>query len=139
MDSPEVSCLLDTDVLIDVWRGVREAQEWLQRSRPELFYIPGMVAMELVCGCRSGKDLDRCLAFTKQFTILWHSEAEGSLAFEYLVRYQLANGLGSADAMIAAMAQSRSFRLYTCNLRHFRCIPDLDVRIPYLKPTAPGS
>lgn len=39
--------LLDTDILIDIQRGVPQAIEWF-RLLPEIPAIPGMVAMEII-------------------------------------------------------------------------------------------
>ncbi len=48
---------LDTDVLIDYQRGLPAAATWLRASSSQIFAIPGIVAMELVVGCRNKEDL----------------------------------------------------------------------------------
>ena len=45
--------LLDTDVLIDCLRGVPPARIWIESAPTEAFGIPGIVAMELLVGCRN--------------------------------------------------------------------------------------
>jgi len=126
-----MSALVDTDVLIDVLRGVDPAKAWLEEMAEEEFFIPGYAAMELVAGCRNKHELNKCLRFLDAFEMAWASAPESNVAFDYLVSYRLSDGLGIPDCLIAALAKSKSFTLYTFNARHFRVIPGLDVREPY--------
>lgn len=50
--------LVDTDVLVDCLRGTDAARQWLESSG-ETLGIPGVVAMELVVGCRNRAELQR--------------------------------------------------------------------------------
>ena len=59
---------LDTDVLVDCLRGLREAQIWLQSKTGEKFVVPGVVAMELLMGCQNQSDLTRRRRFSVPFT-----------------------------------------------------------------------
>lgn len=45
--------LVDTDVLVDCLQGTEAARQWLEHTPRELLSIPGVVAMELVIGCRN--------------------------------------------------------------------------------------
>ncbi len=40
--------LLDTDILIECLRGSAAAQTWIEAATEREFYVPGIVAMELV-------------------------------------------------------------------------------------------
>jgi len=51
--------LLDTDVVVDCLRGLPAADVWLRESADQMFAIPGIVAMELIVGCRDKADLQR--------------------------------------------------------------------------------
>jgi predicted nucleic acid-binding protein len=62
---------LDTDVLIDCQRGLPAAAAWLQTEATQRFVIPGIVAMELVAGCRNKNDLWITRTFLERFDILW--------------------------------------------------------------------
>jgi len=44
--------LLDTDVMVDLMRGYEPALTWLDSLGAETIGIPGLVAMELLQGCR---------------------------------------------------------------------------------------
>lgn len=122
---------LDTDVLVDCLRGVPEARAWLNSLSREKFVVPGIVAMELLMGCRNQADIQRVQKFLKAFNIVWTESNEFSRAFDLLVRHRLASALSVPDCLIAAMALGRSLRLYTFNLKHYRIIEELDAREPY--------
>jgi predicted nucleic acid-binding protein len=44
--------LLDTDVMIDILRKHQPALAWLDSLEKEAIGIPGLVALELLQGCR---------------------------------------------------------------------------------------
>jgi predicted nucleic acid-binding protein len=123
--------LLDTDVLVDCLRGTEPAQQWLETVESATFYVPGIVAMELVAGCRDKTDLQHVQRFLDAFPVLWPDAADFAQAYDLLVKYRLGVGIGIPDCLIASMALRRSARLYTFNWKHFRAIPELDVQQPY--------
>lgn len=126
-----MTTFLDTDVLIDCLRGMPAAQEWLTRAASEAFQVPGIAAMELLVGCQNRTDLEHIQKFLKAFDVVWPDASEFAQAYELLAVHHLASNLGIPDCLVAAMALSRSARLYTFNLKHFRVVPGLDVQLPY--------
>jgi len=48
--------LVDTDVMIDVMRRYAPAVAWLDSLDTETIGIPGLVAMELLQGCRNREE-----------------------------------------------------------------------------------
>ncbi len=128
-----MSALIDTDVLIDILRGTPAAQAWLARSAATAFQIPGVVAMELVMGCRNQAELWRVQQFLGAFSVVWTGAPEFARAYDLLVAYRLTSGLSIPDCLVAAMALTRSATLYTFNMRHFRVITGLDVQEPYAR------
>jgi predicted nucleic acid-binding protein len=48
--------LLDTDVMVDVMRRYAPAVAWLGSLGSETIGIPGLVAMELLQGCRDRRE-----------------------------------------------------------------------------------
>jgi len=129
--------LLDTDVLIDCLRGLPAADAWLRESADQVFAIPGIVAMELIVGCRDKADLGRTQAFIRHFDVIWPEAPEIRRAFDLLVAYRLQFGVGIPDCIIAAMALERGMPLYTFNLKHYRMFPGLEVREPYARAHVP--
>ena len=126
-----MTVFLDTDVLIDCLRGTSYAQQWLENHAASTFFVPGVVAMELVMGCRNQAELRRIEQFLANFPLLWPQATEFVQAYQLLSQYRLSHGIGISDCLIAAMALSHSARLYTFNLKHFAIIPNLDVQRPY--------
>ena len=133
MEAIPAMILLDTDVLIDCLRGLPAADVWLRESANQEFAIPGIVAMELIVGCRDKADLKRTQAFVRQFDTLWPEASDIEQAFDFLVTYRLEFGVSTPDCIIAAMALRRDIPLYTFNLKHYRMFPDLQVCEPYTR------
>ncbi len=129
-----MNALIDTDVLIDILRGTPAAQAWLARSAATAFQIPGVVAMELMMGCRNQAELRRVQQFLGAFSVAWTEASEFAQAYNLLAAYRLRSGLSIPDCLVAAMALTRSATLYTFNMRHFRVITGLDVQEPYTRP-----
>ena len=125
--------LVDTDVLVDCLRGVVEARTWLEAETSEVLGIPGVVAMELIVGCRNQTELQRIQKFLGTFNVVW-PEAHGfASAYDLLADHRLTSGLSIPDCLIAAMALARRIRLYTFNAKHFKSVPGLDAQEPYTR------
>ncbi|HLG57927.1 MAG TPA: type II toxin-antitoxin system VapC family toxin [Vicinamibacterales bacterium] len=123
--------LVDTDVLVDCLRGTEAARQWFERSSKELLGIPGVVAMELVIGCRNRTELQHLQKFLSTYSIVWPEAAEFAQAYELLAEHRLSSGLGIPDCIIGAMSLVRKTRLYTFNVKHFQVIPGIDAQEPY--------
>ena len=126
-----MTVFLDTDVLVDCLRGTASARRWLEASAGEIFRVPGSVAMELLMGCQKHTDLQRTQKFLGAFELVWPEATEFAKAYELLATHRLTSGLSIPDCLIASMALSRSARLYTFNLKHFRVVEGLDAQEPY--------
>ncbi len=124
---------LDTDVLIDYQRGLPAAATWLRESASQPFAIPGIVAMELVAGCRDKEDLRITQAFLMRFNIVWSDALDMAYAYELLTTYRLAHGVGIPDCLVAAMVVQRDATLLTFNLKHYHMFPGLDIQEPYVR------
>lgn len=57
--------LVDSDVMIDILRQYKPALDWLKMLNNEEIGIPGLVAMELIQGCRN-----RATFNTKHYRII---------------------------------------------------------------------
>lgn len=125
--------LVDTDVLVDCLRGTVPAKEWLAGVSTEDLAVPGVVAMELLIGCRHQAHLQEVQKFLNAFSVAWPDASDSARAYELLSTHRLGSGLGIPDCLIAAMALNRNAPLYTFNAKHFRVITGLDVRQPYTR------
>ena len=128
-----MTVLLDTDVLIDCLRATPAARDWLKQHAGESFQVPGVVAMELLMGCRDRSEVARVQAFLDRFSIVWPEAAEFAQAYDLLAQYRLASALSIPDCLIAAMALARTAQVYTFNLKHYRVIAGIQIQAPYAR------
>jgi predicted nucleic acid-binding protein len=123
--------LIDTDVLVEFLRGSLAAKRWLETLPQETFAIPGVVAMELLAGCRNQIELQQVRTFLSKQNLAWPDSSKFAQGYEILSICRLATGISIPDCLIAATAIARNARLYTFNLKHFQGISGLDVQQPY--------
>jgi len=125
--------LLDADVLIDCLRGLPSAERWLRESSVRVFGIPGIVAMELVVGCRDKTDLRHVQSFIRRFRVIWPEANDFRRAFDLLVAHRLEFGVEAPDCIVAAIALERSIPLYTFNVKPFQGFSGLEAVQPYAR------
>ena len=121
--------LIDTDVLIDIQRGLGAAADWFATD-PDVG-IPGFVVMELVQDARNSDEVRKALALVDGLEVVWPSEAECQTALEEFSTLHLSHCLGLLDALIAATAVGHGGVLNTFNERHYRMFPGLTTVRPY--------
>jgi predicted nucleic acid-binding protein len=68
--------LLDTDVLVDILRNHPPALVWLTSLGNAPIALPGLVAMELVQGCRNLSEQQQVEALLRRCTLHWPSSAD---------------------------------------------------------------
>lgn len=123
--------VIDTDILIDVGRGVGEAVAYLERLETNSqLAISAVTRMELIVGCRNKTELRDLEKFLNRFQLLKISEAVSDQATALLRQYRLSHGLLIADALIAATAMMSNYPLVSKNQRDYRFIDDLNL-LPY--------
>ena len=124
--------LIDTDILIDAERGVRDGVAFVvaQRSAggPRLSVVS---AMELLVGCRDSIELGHVRQFLEHAVVEPIVASISRRAMDAIGSYTLSHGLLIADALIAATALELDMPLYSKNTRHFQMIPGLAVIRPY--------
>lgn len=86
--------------------------------------------MELFQGARSLSEVAIIRRFfpSNDFRIIPISETASHLAATLIEEFALRAGLQVADALIAATAREHSQVLVTGNVRHFRVIPQLELK-----------
>src|SRR6185369_2217370 len=122
--------LLDTDVLIDLQRGLLPALDWFS-SLAELPSVPGLVVMELVQDAKNTQQMQQSLKLVSFLPIVWPTQADCSRALADFKAYHLSHRLGLMDSLIAACAVGLSADLCTFNLKHYRVVPGLTTKQPY--------
>ncbi|MBN1983167.1 MAG: type II toxin-antitoxin system VapC family toxin [Chitinivibrionales bacterium] len=120
--------IIDTDVLIWYLRGNDRARHTVENEVP--FSISVVTYIELVQGMRNTSELK---IFQRQ-TDLWnidiiHIDTEiSSRAMLYIQNYSLSHSMALADALIAATAVRKHTILLTANTKHYRYVPDIELK-----------
>lgn len=124
--------ILDTDVLIDFQRSRPGAKAWL-RSLSGSPMICGISALELIQDSRNTFHVSMALRLLRPFQVVWPTAADGERALELFGYLHLSHGIDLTDTLIASCAMGLGVPLATCNVKHFRAIPGLEILVPYAK------
>ena len=121
--------LFDTDILIWIQRGHRRAATLVEREHERCISV--LTYMELLQGAKEKRQHEHTLDFLREygFRILPLSENIGHRAAIYIEEYSMSHGLRAGDAMIAATATENGLTLCTSNVRHYRPIKELKLRV----------
>ena len=123
--------LLDTDVMVDVLRGHVPARDWLASVTLQEIGIPGLVAMELLQGCRDAREQRRVEKTLGTYPLCWPSGEDCAKALTWFAAYRLSHQLGMLDALIAAAATGLRAELATFNTKHYGAVKQLKTIQPY--------
>jgi predicted nucleic acid-binding protein len=120
--------IFDTDVLIWFFRGNRAAAELLDGQAERALSIISM--MELYQGARSRQESRAIRQFLQNnnFRVIPINESISHLAATLVEDHALKDGLGVADALIAATARESGTILATGNVKHMRSISALELK-----------
>ena len=120
--------LIDTDVLVWFFRGRESARAALAECAS--VELSAVSYMELAQGVRDKSELLglRRAIGENGWRVIPVSESVSHRAVLYVERHALAHGVRLADALIAATAVEAGETLMTANVRHYRFLPDIDVR-----------
>ena len=121
--------LFDTDIFIWAQRGNEKAAKLMEKSDERFLSI--QTYMELL-QCAKNKTQHKYVKdFLSSFgfTVLPLTENIGHRASIYVEEYTLSSGLRSGDAIIAATAVENSVILASTNLKHFKAVKELQLKI----------
>jgi predicted nucleic acid-binding protein len=123
--------LIDTDVLIDYSRRHPKAMEFMRAldSRP---VVSAITVAELYAGVRDGRERAELDLFVTRSVVVDVDVQASVVAGLWLRQYRRSHGVGLADALIAAAAQSDGATVVTLNVKHYPMFSD--VLVPYAKP-----
>ena len=121
--------LFDTDIIIWVLRGSEKAASAIDAA--SLRFISSVSYMELLKGARDKKELKLIRQFLKdlRFTIIPIEKNISHRATIYMEEFVLCGGLDMADVLIAATSTENSETLYTANNKHYKVIPDIQIKV----------
>ena len=120
--------LVDSDVIIDLLRGVEGSKRFLLKLFESRVFISVLTVAEIMSG-RETKQIskrERILRFLENFEIIPLDYETSMLAGEIRRDYNIS----MADSIIAASALKNSLAIVTYNTKHFERIPNLEVIKP---------
>jgi|SRR5580765_5035007 len=122
--------LVDTNVLIDYSRDYSAAVEYLESlETPPL--VSAITVAELYGGVREGSERKALDELVKRLTVIQISGEIAEAGGLYRRDYFKSHGVGLADAIIAASAESVNATMVTLNKKHFPMLST--VIVPYVK------
>lgn len=127
----EAGFTVDTDVLVDVFRGYAPALAWLGHQKDAVVGVPVIVRMEVLQGARNRRDESTIRRRLDEFTVLHLQTGDSELAERWFRQFHLSHGLGILDCLIAAIAVRQRVPFFTFNAKHFSVLPQLDAHAPY--------
>ncbi len=124
--------VVDTDLIIDLLRGVPEAKEFFNKIKTRGFiaYYSSIVEAEIFSGQSAGTPEEEKIIenLLKLMTRLDINGAVAKKAGEFRRKY----GCSMPDALIAATAITNNIHtIATRNKKHFDNIKDVNVLVPY--------
>jgi predicted nucleic acid-binding protein len=116
--------------MVDFLRGHAQAVAWLTNYAMPIG-IPGLVAMELLQGCRNLAEQQRVELELARFTLYWPTTGDCERAYLDFAAFRLSDGLGLLDSLIGNTAVGVGEQLATFNVRHYKPIAGLQTVQPY--------
>ena len=121
--------LVDTDVLIWVFRGNKKAAKTIDETEDRRLSI--VTYLELLQGARDQREIKTIQGFLADFgfRMLPLTENIGHRASIYMEEYVLKAAMSMGDSLIAATAVENSLPLCTANRKHYKVIGDLEIKL----------
>lgn len=116
--------LPDTDVLVDFLRGHEKAVAFVNANASRIV-LSSVVVAELYAGVQGDAEeatLDRFISLFRVIPVDTGIARTGGL---FKRDYSKSHGVGLADAIMAATAESANAELKTLNVKHYPMIPGL--------------
>ena len=117
--------LLDTDVLVDFFRGSRKAVAFVNLHF-ERIILSSIVVAELFAGVKGDTEQAVLENFISLFRVIPVSAEIAKAGGINKRDYGKSHGLGLADAILAATAEAEGAELKTLNIRHYPMLKGLE-------------
>jgi len=116
--------LIDTDVMVDFLRGHPKAVSLVQTHSNRII-LSSIVVAELYAGIRGNDELHTLDSLVSLFRVIPVSPVLARAGGLYKRDFAKSHGIGLADAIIAATADSENAELKTLNTKHYPMIKGL--------------
>jgi len=119
--------ILDTNIIIELFKRNVETEKLLKNIDEEEFAISIITSMELYYGAIDKRELNKIKKFLKSFNLLTINEEISKIALDLIEKYSKSHGLSIPDALIAATSLYYEVPLLTYNKKDFRYIEGLEL------------
>ncbi|RPI76772.1 MAG: type II toxin-antitoxin system VapC family toxin [Desulfobacteraceae bacterium] len=116
--------LLDTDVIVDFFRGHVKAEAFINTYNARII-LSAIVVAELYAGVKGDTEQATLQEFVSLFRVVPVSAEIGKFGGLYKRDYGKSHGVGLADAILAATAEAENADLKTLNIKHYPMLKDL--------------
>lgn len=116
--------LLDTDVLIDFFRGYGKAVALVNKYNARII-LSSIVVAELFAGVKGDMEQAALQNFISLFRVVPIDTEIGKAGGLYKRDYGKSHGVGLADAILAATAEAENAELKTLNTKHYPMLKGL--------------
>ena len=116
--------LLDTDVLVDFFRGHEKAVAFINTYNARII-LSSIVVAELYAGVKGDAEQAALQDFVSLFRVVPVSAEIGKAGGLYKRDYGKSHGVGLADAILAATAEAENAELKTLNTKHYPMLKGL--------------
>jgi predicted nucleic acid-binding protein len=123
--------LIDTDVAIDYLRGHADAVTYIEGLSGNNL-ISSITVAELYAGVRDGAERTALESFVRAFQVIAIDTAIAERGGLLRRDFGKSHGVGLADALIAASAETKGAIVVTLNAKHFPMLAN--AHVPYRKP-----
>jgi predicted nucleic acid-binding protein len=117
--------LIDTDVLIDFLRGHDKAVAFVNEFSSRIILSPIVVA-ELYAGVKGNAELSVLENFVSLFRVVPLTAEIVKIGGLYKRDFGKSHGVGLADAILAATADTEKAELKTLNVKHYPMVAGLE-------------
>jgi len=118
------SILLDTDVLVDFFRGHSKAVAFVNAHSARII-LSSIVVAELYAGVKGDAEQAALEDFVSLFRVVPVSAVIAKAGGLYKRDYGKSHGVGLADAILAATAEAENAKLKTLNTKHYPMLKSL--------------
>jgi len=116
--------LLDTDVLVDFFRGYSKAVAFINANSSRII-LSSIVVAELYAGVKGDAEQTTIDNFVSLFRVISVGVVIAKAGGLYKRDYDKSHGVGLADAILAATAEVENAELGTLNIKHYPMIKGL--------------
>ena len=116
--------LLDTDVLVDFFRGYSKAVAFVN-ARSDQIILSSIVVAELYAGVKGDAEQVALEDFISLFRVVPVDEKIAKTGGLHKRDYGKSHGVGLADAILAATAEAENAELKTLNTNHYPMLKGL--------------